>query len=96
MKRVFLYPYAGPGGRNYFEQIGTKQDVLLSDLKLEEGQRLNFYCGDADDEGRPDELIFEGTVHFDPQKRQWYAIIDENSYRHASDLGGPMPRSKLD
>lgn len=34
----------------------------------------------------PDELLFEGTVHFDTEKGQWYAIIDENSYRHASDL----------
>ena len=28
MKRVFLYPYARPGGRNYFNQIGTTQDVM--------------------------------------------------------------------
>jgi hypothetical protein len=86
MNRIFLYPYAGPGGRNYFKQIGTTQDVMLNDVKLEEGLRLGFYCDDADDEGRPDDLLFEGTVHFDSENRQWYAIIDENSYRHESDL----------
>jgi hypothetical protein len=86
MNRIFLYPYAGPSGRNYFKQIGTTQDVMLNDVKLEEGLRLGFYCDDADDEGRPDDLLFEGTVHFDSENRQWYAIIDENSYRHESDL----------
>jgi hypothetical protein len=89
MDRIFLYPYAGPGGRNYFKQIGTTQDVMLNDIKLEEGLRLRFYCEDADDEGKPDELLFEGIVHFDSDKKQWYAIIDENSYCHASDLHGP-------
>ena len=47
---------------------------------------MSFYCEDADDEGKPDELLFEGTVHFDPDKKEWYTIIDENSYRHASDI----------
>ncbi|SRR5258708_8988291 len=42
MERIFLYPYAGPGGRNYFKQIGTTQDVMLNDIKLEEGLRLSF------------------------------------------------------
>ena len=92
MERIFLYPYAGPGGRNYFKQIGTTQDVMLNDIKLEEGLRLSFYCEDADDSGRPDELLFEGTVHFDTDKKQWYAVIDENSYRHASDLRSPIRR----
>jgi hypothetical protein len=93
MNRIFLYPYAGPGGRNYLKQIGTAQDVMLNDIKLEEGLRLGFYCEDADDEGRPDDLLFEGSVHFDSEKNQWYAIIDENSYRHASDLHSPIRRS---
>lgn len=81
-----MYPYAGPGGRNYLKQIGTTQDIMLEEIKLAEGLQVGFYCEDQDDEGRPDELIFEGTVHFDREKGQWYAIIDENSYRHASDL----------
>ena len=89
MPRIFLYPYAGPNGRNYLKQVGTLQDVLLSDIKLEEGTRLSFYCDDGDDDGKPDNLFFEGTVHFDPEKRQWYAIIDENSYRHESDRPNP-------
>lgn len=40
----------------------------------------------AGDEGRPGDLLFEGTVHFDSEKEQWYALIDESSYRHESNL----------
>ena len=85
MPRIFLYPYAGPGGRNYFRQIGTLQDVSLNDIKLEDGARLSFYCDDGDKEGKPEGLFFEGTVHFDLEKQQWYVIIDEDSYSHESD-----------
>jgi hypothetical protein len=94
MSRIFLYPYAGPGGRNYFKQIGTTQDVMLNDIKLREGMRLSFYCEDSDDEGKSDDLLFEGTVHFDPEKSQWYTIIDESSYRHESDVRNPIRRSE--
>jgi len=84
--RIFLYPYAGLGGRNYFKDIGTLQDIQLNDITLQDGLRLGFYCEDQDDEGKPDELLFEGTAHFDSEKRQWYVLIDEQSYCHASDL----------
>jgi hypothetical protein len=90
MSRIFLYPYAGAGGRNYFKQIGTTQDVMLNDVRLKEGARMSFYCEDADDQGTPDDLLFEGIVHFDSEKNQWYAIIDESSYRHESDLRSPI------
>jgi hypothetical protein len=46
MERIVLYPHAGTGGRNYFKQLGTTQDVILNDIKLEEGLRLSFYCED--------------------------------------------------
>jgi hypothetical protein len=88
MERIFLYPYAGPGGKNYLKQIGTRQDLMLSETKLEDGKRLSFYCDDADDSGTPDNLLFEGVVHFDSEREQWYVIVDEKSYRHESDLQG--------
>lgn len=94
MNRIFLYPYAGPGGRNYFKQIGTTQDVMLNGIKLEEGLSLSFYCEDSDGEGRPNELLFEGTVHCDSEKAEWYVIIDEKTYRHVSDVRNPLRRSK--
>jgi hypothetical protein len=47
---------------------------------------LSFYCEDADDAGKPDDLLFDGIVHFDSEKQRWYVIVEESSYRHASDL----------
>lgn len=79
MERIYLYPDAGPHGRNYINQIGTKQDIEFNDVKLEEGVRLSFYCGDADDAGKPDDLVFEGVVHFDAEKQRWYVIVDEST-----------------
>jgi hypothetical protein len=84
--RIYLYPYAGVGGRNYLKDIGTFEDFKQSGMSLKEGLRLEFYCGDADDTGKPDDLIFDGTVYYDTEKQKWYVIVDENSYRHASDL----------
>jgi hypothetical protein len=83
--RIFLYPYAGPGGRNYLRQIGTKQDLMVSENPVKEGQVVSFYCDDEDDAGNPDPLIFEGTVHFDSERSEWYVIVHEDSYRHLSD-----------
>jgi hypothetical protein len=82
--RIFLYPYAGPGGRNYLKQIGTLRDIELNSIELKEGIRLPFYCDDADDHG-PNDLIFEGTMHYDDAEKRWYTIIDESSYGHVND-----------
>ena len=52
--------------------------------------RLSFYCDDSDDNGDRGDLVFEGVIHFDSEKNQWYVIVDETSYRHSSEIGGPM------
>ena len=84
--RIYLYPYAGPGGRNYLsKQVGTRQDLDANGIELREDLRLQFYCDDGDRAGKRDDLLFEGTVHFDADRREWYALIDEGSYRHTSD-----------
>lgn len=57
---------------------------------LREGMRLSFYCDDSDDNGDRGDLVFEGVIHFDSEKNQWYVIVDETSYRHSSEIGGPM------
>ena len=90
MERIFLYPSAGPGGRNYIKTIGTRQDIDFNGLELNEGMRLSFYCDDANDAGQPDDPLFDGIVHFDTDKQQWYVLIDEGSYHHASDLRNPI------
>ena len=84
MDRIFLYPYTGPGGRNYLKQIGTTQDLMVRTIQLTEGLTLKFYCDDADEAGNPDPLFFEGTAHFDHDRSEWYIIVNEDSYTHMS------------
>jgi len=80
--RIRLYLQGGSDSRNYLDKIGTLNDIERTGIKLEEGLTVPFYCPDPKDQ---DDLLFEGTVHFDSEKAQWYAIIDEKSYRHESE-----------
>jgi len=82
--RIFLYPDAGSDGRNYITQKGTIEDLKRLEIELKDGEQLPFYCDDADDAGRPDDMNFEGTVHFDDEAKQWYVLIKDGSYRLAS------------
>lgn len=84
--RIVLYQHAGPDGRNYLEKIGTLDDSARTGLKLEEGLTVHFYRPEGPGENY---LLFEGTVHFDSEKGQWYAMIDQKSYRRESDLSTP-------
>lgn len=83
-ERVLLYPY-NPAGRNYLTQIGTRRDIDKTGLELREGMVVDFYDQDGDGEGNRDDLLFEGTVHYDSGKQSWYAIIDQTTWRHQSD-----------
>jgi uncharacterized damage-inducible protein DinB len=83
-RRIFLYPSAGIGGKEYLRQHGTLEDLRRLEIKLVEGQTLHFYNEDADDNGVRNDLLFEGIAHFDSVEHEWYAEIDEQSYRHAS------------
>jgi hypothetical protein len=53
-------------------------------LKLEEGLIVHFYQPDTNRETFRDDLLFEGRVHLDPERNQWYAMIDPESYRRES------------
>jgi hypothetical protein len=83
--RVSLYPYAGPGGRNYIKQDGTLADLRRYGVELVEGLVLDFYSDDADDDGRRDDLVFKGSVHHDAASGQWFVLVDEASYHHGSE-----------
>ena len=81
--RILLHAGANPGGRIYLDKIGTLGGIARTGLKLEEGLIVHFY--------RPvppveDYLFFEGTVHFDSEKGQWYTVVDEKTYRRESDI----------
>lgn len=82
--RIYLYPGAGPNGHNTFT-IGTFEDLRSEGITPSEGMLINFWCGDGDDKGNEDPLFFEGTIHYDAHQRYWYALIDEKTYRHASE-----------
>ncbi len=64
---------------------GTAADLARQGIQLREGLVLTLYMDDADDEGRPDELLAEGVVHFDKEEHGWVAEVDWSAVRHASD-----------
>jgi hypothetical protein len=75
-------------------RAGTHKDLESAGIQLREGLELLFYSEDADDQGRPDDLLVEGVVHYDEAARCWVAAVDWNALRHASDeqnLNGDQP-----
>jgi hypothetical protein len=82
--RICLYPGAGPNGHNVFT-VGTFEDLRADGITPAEGMSIRFWCDDGDSDGNDDPLLFEGTIHYDSHLRKWYALIDEKTYRHASD-----------
>lgn len=84
--RIFLSPTSHlPTVRSYLNQLGTKRDLERTQLVLKEGLRVQFYCDDAADDGTADDLLFEGTVHYDSDKKGWYALLDPSSFHHHSE-----------
>jgi hypothetical protein len=64
---------------------GTRQDLERYGIELHEGCVLTFYMDDADEEGRPDEILAEGTLRYNSQEQCWVAEIDWTGLRHSSD-----------
>jgi hypothetical protein len=64
---------------------GTLEDLEGQGIQLREGLVLTFYTDDADDEGRPDELLAEGVVHYAQDQNCWVAAVNWSALRHASD-----------
>jgi hypothetical protein len=75
----------GEGARHYLETIGTIRDIAETGLVLAEGKIVGFYDIDGSKQREHDNLIFEGTVHYDRALGKWYALIDWKSFRHESD-----------
>ena len=71
---------------------GTFEDLARNNIQLREGLKLTFYMDDADEQGRPDDLLADGTVQFNQEQECWVAAIDWSDLRHASDEpAAPMP-----
>ena len=45
---------------------------------------LTLYTDDADDAGKPDELLADGVVQYNEQEKCWVAAIDWQAIRHRS------------
>ena len=69
------------------ERHGSVEDLAKYGLTLEDavGRRFTFYMDDGDDQGRPDDIMWEGVVVHD---KQWgYLAQQEGSaFYHRSDL----------
>lgn len=64
---------------------GTIRDLEHQGIVLREGLALTFYMDDADDFGNPDDLLVDGIVAYDTEAERWVAVIDEVTFRHASE-----------
>jgi hypothetical protein len=84
--RIWLYAEGIKDYPHYLDKAGTIADLEKTGLALKEGLVVNFYNHDASEKHDPDPLLFEGVVHFDGAKKQWYAILDENSFKNLSDV----------
>lgn len=77
------------GGRLILICHGTARDLERHGVVLEEDLALTFYTDDADDFGNPDDLLVDGVVEYDKEAGWWVAVIDEATFRHASEEGTP-------
>lgn len=64
---------------------GTVADLTHGRIELREGMALTLYTDDADDEGRPDELLADGVARRHEQEGCWVAEVDWSGLRHASE-----------
>ena len=72
-------------GRLILVCFGTVRDLKQYGIELEDGLALTFYTDDGDDAGNRDDLLVDGVVSYDEAARRWVAVIDEATFRHASD-----------
>jgi hypothetical protein len=84
--RIYLYPGGGrsKGGCPFTQ--GTFWDLEDQGIAPKPGMRLDFYTDDGNDKGELDCLLFSGVINCDPETGEWYAVIDQGSFFHQSDL----------
>jgi len=64
---------------------GTFSDLKKYGIDLRDGLPLTFYMDDADDEGRSDKLLVDGTVQYNQADGSWVGVVDWDTMRHESD-----------
>ncbi len=65
---------------------GTVGDLERQGIELQEGLCLRAYSDDLDADGKPDNLVVDGVVHFDEQHQRWVLEIDWSAIQHESAL----------
>ena len=66
--------------------IGTRRDLEMYEITLEENLALVFYMDDVDENGNADNLIFPGIVQFDAANQVWVAKVDPDQIKNESKL----------
>jgi hypothetical protein len=64
---------------------GTQRDLDRLGLQLADGLELTFWTDDADEDGRPDNLLVDGVARRAGTPGTWVADVDWGSLRHESD-----------
>jgi hypothetical protein len=78
-------------GRIRLNCVGTARDLAAQGVELREGMAISLYTDDADDEGRPNDLVVVGTATYANEERCWVAVVDWTAVRQASQVG-EIPR----
>ncbi|MBO0700470.1 MAG: hypothetical protein J2P46_18880 [Zavarzinella sp.] len=73
-------------GRVRLNTQGTLQDLARLNRTLTDGAPVVLYTDDADEEGRPDDLLVDAVAQRTAEGA-WVADADWHSLRHASDEG---------
>ncbi len=85
---VAVHHYKPPD--EFLQALRTLWDIERTGLKLREGLMVPFYRpdfhSDSNGESIEDYLLFEGAVHRDTERGQWYTIIDQKTYHRESVL----------
>jgi hypothetical protein len=92
--RIYLYASGGRGARCPFTQ-GTFCDLEAEGIVPKAEMKLQFYADDGNDKGELDCLLFTGIIDCDQSTGEWYAVIDDDSYCHESDLAARPPRGAV-
>jgi hypothetical protein len=69
------------------DTAGTRHDLARLGLQLADGLSLTLYTDDADEGGRPDDLLVDAVIRVGDD-RGWVAQADWATLRHVSDEAG--------
>ncbi len=72
-------------GRLRLTCAGTTRDLEGQQIKLAAGLTLTLYAGDADDEGRSQDIETRGVVEYSDDEQCWVARIDWSAIKHAKE-----------